>query len=131
MFRFSRRRGKLCPGAGKAVSRLGEKSHSYIVEENVLVFPAPGEAVPSAGNSGARFWKGSGARFRRECNFVGARGSCVPAPGKLFPGAGERSHSFNTEEKCVGFPGAGGSCVPAPGKLFPGAGERLAGRWLI
>ena len=146
MFRFSRRQGKLCPSAGKAVSRRRRKSHSCTVEENMLVFPAPGEAVPGAGSSGARFWKGSGARFRRECNFVGAGGSCVPALGKLFPGAGERSHSFIIKEKCVSFPGARGSCVPAPGKLFPGAGEscvlapgklfpgageRLAGRRLV
>ena len=63
------------------------------------------------------------------CSFPGE--SCDPAPGKLFPGAEDRSHSFSIEEKMSGFPGAGGSCVPAPGNLFPGAGERLAGRWLI
>ena len=63
--------------------------------------------------------------------FTGAGESCAPAPGKLFPGARERSHSFSVEKKCLGFPGAGGSCVPAPGKLFPGAGERLAGHWLV
>ena len=55
--------------------------------------------------------------------FLGAGGNCVPAPRKLFPGAGERSHSFIIEEKCLGSPGAGGSCVPARGKLFPGARE--------
>ena len=64
----------------------------------------------------------------KRVGFPGAGESCAPAPGKLFAGAGERSHSFTIEEKCVGFPGAGGSCVPAPGKLFPGAEERLAGQ---
>ena len=61
-------------------------------------------------------------RFRRGSREVLERGSGkVPERGS---GAGEKSHSFNMEEKCLGFPGAGESCVPAPGKLFPGAGKK-------
>ena len=59
---------------------------------------------------------------RLEEKYVGSPGA-GGAPGKLFPGAGEKSHSVNMEEKCLGFPGAGGSCVPAPGKLFPAPGK--------
>ena len=55
--------------------------------------------------------------------FPGAGETCAPLPRKLFPGAGEKSHSFTIEETCVGFAGARGSCVPAPGKLFPGRGK--------
>ena len=59
MCRFFRCRGKLCPGAGKAVSR--------------------------------RRGKVTFIQYRKKCvGFPGAGGSCVPAPGKLFPGAGER-----------------------------------------
>ena len=145
MYRFSRRRGKLCPGAGKAVPRrrgkvtfmhyrrkmckfsrrrgklcLGaEKSHSFAIQEKCVGFPgAGGSCVLAPESSGARFWRGSGARLQTECRFSRRR-------GKLFPGA-ERAASrrrVNIEEKCVGFPGAGGSCAPAPGKLFPDAGE--------
>ena len=142
IFQFSRRRGKLCPGAGK-------KSHSFAIEEKCVGFPgAGGSCVPAPESSGARFWRGSECRFfpapgetvsrrrescfpepghcrRKMCRFSRRRrrGSCVPAPGKPFPGALESSHSFTVKEKCVSFPGAGGSCVPAPGKLFPGAVE--------
>ena len=134
--------------------RRREKSHSFTIEEKCVGFHgAGGSCVPAPESSGARFWRGSGARLQRECRFSrrrgklspgaekavsrhrvnieekcvgfpGAGGSCAPAPGKLFPGAGERSHySFTIEEKYVSFPGAGGSCVSAPGKLFPGAEE--------
>ena len=55
--------------------------------------------------------------------FPGAGESCAPAPGQLFAGAGERSHSFTFEEKCEGFPGAREavsrrreSCFPVPKK---------------
>ena len=44
-----------------------------------------------------------------------------PVPGKLFPGAGEKSHSFNIEEKCLDFRGAGE-------KLCPGAGKAVSRR---
>ena len=100
MCKFSRRRGKLCPGAGKTVSRRRGK----------VIHSAPE-------SSRARFWRGSGGSV----GFLGAGGNCVPAPRKLFPGAEKSSHSFTIEEKYIGFPGAGGSCVPAPGKLCPGA----------
>ena len=67
MCRFSRRQGKLCPGAGKAVSRCpGKFTFIHYIEEKCLGSP-------------------------------GARG-CVPAPGKLFPGAGEKSHSCTVQE---------------------------------
>ena len=92
------------------------------------VFPAPGQAVPRRRESclpaPGKSHIHSLSKKRREKNVVVSRGSCVSAPGKLFPGAGEKSHSFNMEEKFSGFPGAGGSCVPAPGKLFPGAGKK-------
>ena len=78
--------------------------------------------------------------------FPGAGGSRVPAPGKLFPSAGERSHSLTIKEKCVSFPGAGEAvsrrrenCFPAPGKGhslsvdekcvgFPAPGEAVSRR---
>ena len=108
MCKFSRRRGKLCPGAGK-------KSHSFTIEETCVGFPgAGGSCVPAPERSGARFCRGSGARLLRECRLSRRR-------GKLSPGA-EKAVSrrrVNIEEKCVGFPGAEGSCAPAPGKLFP------------
>ena len=72
---FSRRLGKLSPGAEKAVSR-----NRVTVEEKCVGFP-------------------------------GAGGSCVPAPGKLFPGAGGKAVSRRRE-----------SCFPASGKGQPGAG---------
>ena len=109
MFRFSRRRGKLCPGAGK-------KSHSFTIEEKCAGFPAPGEAVSRRRKVLER---GSGEVSEQGCresvSFPGARGSAEKAVSR---------RRVNIEEKCVGFPGAGGSCAPAPGKLFPGAGER-------
>ena len=83
------------------------KDHIYSESmKNVYVFPALKEPASS----------------RRE--------NCFPALVKavswrrknLFANAGEKSHSLNLKEECVGFPGAGESCVPAPGKLFPGAG---------
>ena len=114
MFRFSRRRGKLCPGAGKAVSRRWGKVTFIHCREKCVGFPgAGGSCVPAPESSGAS---------------VGFPGNCVPAPRKLFPGAGERSHSFSVEEKCVGFPGGGGSCVPAPESSrarFWGSGARF------
>ena len=148
----SRRRGKLCPGTGKAVSRRRGKVTFITIEEKCVgspgaggsCVPAPGKLFSGAGAKshsrtleekcvgfpGARgcarrrkvLERGSG-KVPRECHFVGAGGSCVPALGKLFPGAGAKSHSRTLEEKCVGFPGAGGSCVlcPGAGKLFPGA----------
>ena len=115
---------------GETVSRHREssfpapgKSHIHALSKKICWFSRrQGKLCPAPESSGARFWKGSGARFRRECNFVGAGGSCVPALGKLFPGAGERSHSFMIKEKCVSFPGARGS--PGTGKavLAPGNG---------
>ena len=53
--------------------------------------------------------------------FPGAGESCAPAPAKLFPGAGERSHSFSIEEKCLGF-------SRRRGKLCPGAGKAVSRR---
>ena len=101
MCKFSRCRGKLCPGAGKAISRRRGKVTFIIIEEKCVGFPSAGR-------------------------------SCVPAPGKLFPGAGEKSSPCSVEEKCVGFPGAGGSCVLCPGKkkmsVFPAPGEAVSHR---
>ena len=146
---ISKKNVQVLPAPGEAVSRRREscfpapgKSHIHALSKKMCWFSwRQGKLCPTPESSGARFWKGSGASFRRECNFVGAAGSCVPALGKLFPGAGERSHSFTVEETCVSFffwrrgklcPGTGkavsrrrgklSSCVPAPGKLFPGAG---------
>ena len=53
--------------------------------------------------------------------FTGAGESCAPAPGKLFAGAGERSHSFTIEEECLGFSWH-------RGKLCPGTGKAVSGR---
>ena len=126
MCRFSRRRGKLCPGAGKAVSRRRRKVSRALAADEVqgwchafLVFSVPKKVVCWRRES---LLSGAGERSarRRLASLLGQKPICSPAPRKLFPGAGERSHSFTIEEKCVGFPGAGGSCVPAPGKLFPG-----------
>ena len=135
MCRFSRRRGKLCPGAGK-------KSHSFTVEEKCVDFPgAGGSCVPAPESSGARFWRGSGARLQIRCRFSRRRGELSPGAEKAVS-----RRRVNIEDKCVGFPGAGRSCAPAPGKLFPGAvescvpapgklftgvGERLAGRRFV
>ena len=116
MCRFSRRRGKLCPGAGKAVSR--RRGKVTFIQQSVD-FAGLGEAVSRCRESCFSAPRKALSRCRGELTFMrktlglpGAGGSCVPAPGKLFPGAVE-------------------SCVPAPGKLFPGVGKRLAGRRLV
>ena len=110
MYRLSRRRGNLCPGAEKAVSRRRGKVTFIHYRKKMYRFSRRrGKLCPGAG------------------------GSCVPAPGKLSPGAGEAVSCVRAPRNCFpvpgknhihsGFPGAGGSCVPAPENLFPGAGE--------
>ena len=74
--RFSWRWGKLCPGAGKAVSRR-ERSHSFSVEEKRVGFPGAGGSCNPAPGKLLLAPRGAGE-------------SCVPAPGKLFLGVGER-----------------------------------------
>ena len=56
--------------------------------------------------------------------FPGAGETCVPLPRKLFPGAGEKSHSFTIEETCVGFPGAR-EAVPGAGEFWSEVLERM------
>ena len=132
MCRFSRRRGKLCPGAGKfwsecrfsgklcpgaekAASRRQEKVTFTHYRRNISkFFRRWGKLCPGAGKAVSRrpgkvtFVQ----RRRKKCRFSRRRGKLCPDAGKTVSSAGE-------------------SCVPAPGKLFPGVGERLAGRRLV
>ena len=111
MYRYSRRRGNLCPRAEKAVSRRRGKITFIRCRRKICRFSRRrGKLCPGAGKVVSRRpGKRTFIHYRRKnyISFPGAGGSCVPAPGKLFPGAGE-------------------SCVPAPG-----VGERLAGRRLV
>ena len=138
MCSFSRRRGKLRPGAGKAVSRRRGKvsralaglilqRHSFATLMNFKVgvmlswfFSAPKKVVSWRRES---LLSGAGERSarRRLASLLGQK-------QKILSTSNIRSTS---EERCVGFPGAGESCVLAPGKLFPGARERLARRRLV
>ena len=128
VYRFSRRQAKLCPGPGKAVSRgLGscfpapgrlrlfpgaeEKSHSFIIKGKCVGCPGAekqlsrrrgkvtfihyGRKMCMFSRRQGKLCPGSGQEVSR------GRGSCVPAPGKLFPGAGEKSHSSIIKRKCV------------------------------
>ena len=138
------------------------KGHSFSVEEKCVGFPgAGGSCVPAPESSRARFRRGSGARFQRECRLSRRRGKlCAGAQkavsrrwgkvtlihyrrkisrfsrrwGKLCPGAG-KVISRRRGKLCPGagkaVSGAGESCVLAPGKLCPGARERLARRRLV
>ena len=92
---ISKKNVKVFPAPVEAVLRRREscfsapgKNHIHALSNKMCWFSRrPGQLCPAPGSFGARFWNGFGARFRRECNFVGVGGSCVPALGKLFPGA--------------------------------------------
>ena len=184
MCRFSRRRGKPCPGAEKAA---GERSYSLTMEEKFVSFPgaggsrvpaktvsrrrgkvtfiqrrrkidnfpgAGGSCVPSPESSGARFWKGSGARFRRECRFCRHWGKlCAGAEkpvsrrrgkvtfihyrrlisrfsrrwGKLCPGAGKAVSRRPGKVAFVQCRRKTCRFSRRRGKLCPGAGKPVAG----
>ena len=89
-----------CPGAEKQLSwRRGKVTFTHYGRKMCRVSWRQGKLCPGSGQEVSR-----------------GRGSCVPAPGKLLPGAEEKSHSSIIKRKCVGGPGAE--------KQFFGAGER-------
>ena len=123
MCRFSRRRGKLCPGAGKAVSRRRGKVTFMHCRRKCVGFPgakgscARRRKVLERG-SGKVPEQGSGENVILSA--PGAGGSCVPALGKLFPGPGKVTFIHSRRKMCK-FSWRRGklcpeSCFPAPGK---------------
>ena len=138
IYKSSRRRGKLCPGAGESCFPAPGKSHIHALSKKMRWFSRrQGKLCTAPESSGARFWKGCGARFRTECNFV--VGEAVPGAGKAvsrrrgkvaFIHYRRKMCKFSWRRGKLLFPGAGESFVLAPGNLFPGAGERLARRRL-
>ena len=104
--RFSRRRGKLCAGAEKAVSRRREKVTLIHYGRKINRFSRRWRKLcPGAGKAVSRRARShSFSVEEKNAGFPGAGGSCVPAPGKLFPAPG-KAVSRRRE-----------SCFPAPWK---------------
>ena len=130
MCKFSRRRRSCVLAPGKLFPGAEDKSHSCTVEENVLVFPAPGQAVP-----------GRRKVLERCSGKVPEQGSrenvILSAPGKTVSRRRGKVTFIHYRRKMCKFSwrrgklcrGTGKAVVGRRGKLCPGPGKAVSRRW--